>query len=344
MRRCSAKSDLELREIRLHGRLHVGILQLAGERRAVLRVGAMHLAERGRGRGLAGRRSRSAPRQSGAELGQHAPRHEGRAHRRRLGLQLLQLGGIFGRQQVRMVASSCATFMIGPLRPPSAAASAAAFGGDRRRRRRTGAGPRSAPRRRRHWRRPARSGPRGRRSGSLPCHRAMAGRGLDRRAVAALSQSGGQRRRGRPAGPQPSRLRGQARSERQFGQGASTRVRQPYGLRKLEFPPPCEPSAAQQCAGRSAVRPRLGMPRAPWSATSTGRRRLDLAPQAVRRVRAGRGFRRRSGVWVRLNPDVGGSASPAPGSPRRSAAPAAFAATRCLVPVDGERRVRLERR
>jgi len=41
-------------------------------------------------------------------------------------LELAELGGIFRRQRLGMVASSCATFMIGPFNPPSAAASAAA--------------------------------------------------------------------------------------------------------------------------------------------------------------------------------------------------------------------------
>ena len=37
---------------------------------------------------------------AGAELGHHAALDEGPAHRRRFALQLLQFGGIFGRQQI----------------------------------------------------------------------------------------------------------------------------------------------------------------------------------------------------------------------------------------------------
>ncbi len=36
----------------------------------------------------------------GAELGRHAPPHEGPAHRRGLALELAKLGGIFGRKRL----------------------------------------------------------------------------------------------------------------------------------------------------------------------------------------------------------------------------------------------------
>ena len=86
----------------------------------VHRGGAMDLAERRRGGGLQVEGAEAAP-PVGPELGLHAALHEGRAHGRRLALQLLQLGRVFRRDRdPESVARSCATFMIGPLRPPSA--------------------------------------------------------------------------------------------------------------------------------------------------------------------------------------------------------------------------------
>ena len=82
------QQDVELGEIGFHRRGHVGILQLAGERLAVEAGRAVHLAERGGG----GRREVEAGEARapiGAELGLHAPADEGRAHRRRLRLQLI---------------------------------------------------------------------------------------------------------------------------------------------------------------------------------------------------------------------------------------------------------------
>ena len=89
----------ELAEIGFDRRLHVGILELAGERPAVEADRAMHLAERGGGRRLVLERT-EALLPVGPELGQHAALDEGPAHRRRLALQLLQLGGVFRRQHV----------------------------------------------------------------------------------------------------------------------------------------------------------------------------------------------------------------------------------------------------
>ena len=94
------EQPFELRQVGLDRGLHVGILQLASERRAVERAGAMHLAERGRG----GRLMLEAfelllP--VGAKLRHHAALDESPAHRRRFALQLLQFGGVFRRQEIR---------------------------------------------------------------------------------------------------------------------------------------------------------------------------------------------------------------------------------------------------
>ena len=92
--------ELELVEVGLQRRGHVGILQLAGDLAAVEQ-------RRRDGPGPARRRTRPPCRscanfacQSGPELGRHAPAHEGPAHGRRVGLQLRQLAGIFRRQRV----------------------------------------------------------------------------------------------------------------------------------------------------------------------------------------------------------------------------------------------------
>ena len=49
----SGERELELPQVGLHHGLHVGVLQLAGQRGAVVGRGAMHLTERGRVRGFA---------------------------------------------------------------------------------------------------------------------------------------------------------------------------------------------------------------------------------------------------------------------------------------------------
>ena len=105
--RVQGEHHLELGEVRLHGRLHVRILQLGGERRAVVPERAVHLTERGRGGGL----RLEAPEAAGPvgpELRHHAAAHERGAHRRGLRLQLGQLLRVFsgqrlgdGRQQLR---------------------------------------------------------------------------------------------------------------------------------------------------------------------------------------------------------------------------------------------------
>ena len=93
------QQPFELLQIGFDGGLHVGILQLAGERRAVERSRAMHLSERGRSGGMMLEALKFfLP--VGAELRHHAALDEGPAHRRRFALQLLQFGGIFRRQQV----------------------------------------------------------------------------------------------------------------------------------------------------------------------------------------------------------------------------------------------------
>ena len=90
----------ELGEVGFHRRFHVGVLELAGEDPTVRTGGAVDLAERGR------RRRRpvegaEALLPVGPELGLHPPLDEGGPHRRRRRLELLQFGGVFGRQEVR---------------------------------------------------------------------------------------------------------------------------------------------------------------------------------------------------------------------------------------------------
>ncbi len=94
------QQPLQLLQIGFDRGLHVGILQLAGQHRAVERAGAVHLAER-RGRRRTMLEACKPLRPVGAELGHHAALDEGPAHRRRFALQFLQLGGVFRRQQIR---------------------------------------------------------------------------------------------------------------------------------------------------------------------------------------------------------------------------------------------------
>ena len=127
MRRIEPLADreqqLQLLQVGFDRRLHVGILQLAGQQRAVERAGAVHLAERsGGGRLMSKLANLLLP--VGAQLGRHAALDEGPAHGRRFALQLVQFGGVFRRQRSGMVAIICATFISGPLSRPSAAASA----------------------------------------------------------------------------------------------------------------------------------------------------------------------------------------------------------------------------
>ena len=93
------EQPLQLLQIGFDRRLHVGILQLAGQGGAVERAGAMYLAERsGGGRMMLEACEFLLPIRPQLRL--HAPFDEGPAHRRRLALQLGELGGIFRRQQI----------------------------------------------------------------------------------------------------------------------------------------------------------------------------------------------------------------------------------------------------
>ena len=92
--------DAELAEIGFDRRSHIGILELAGERASVEADRAVHLAERSGGGGVAFEvREPFFP--AVAELGRHPAADEEPAHRRRIGLQLAELGDVFRRQDVR---------------------------------------------------------------------------------------------------------------------------------------------------------------------------------------------------------------------------------------------------
>ena len=94
------EDQLELLQVGFDRRLHIGILQLAGELGAVMRKPAMHLPKRSGGGGMVLEAGEFLlPLRP--ELSRHAPLDEGPAHRRRLALQLHQLGGIFGGQRIR---------------------------------------------------------------------------------------------------------------------------------------------------------------------------------------------------------------------------------------------------
>ena len=93
------EQPFELLEVGLHSRLHVRILQLAGQRRTVQRGRPMHLAERG-GRRRPVLEARELPLPVRAELRHHAPLDEGPAHRRGVALQLGEFLGVFRRQRV----------------------------------------------------------------------------------------------------------------------------------------------------------------------------------------------------------------------------------------------------
>ena len=86
----------ELAQIRLHCRLHIRILQLAGEQLPICRRGAVDLAERGGGGGFEIKFAEAVapPR---AKLGLHPTLDESGAHGRRFRLQLLQFGSVFRR-------------------------------------------------------------------------------------------------------------------------------------------------------------------------------------------------------------------------------------------------------
>ena len=120
-----AQRNVEPAHIGIDRDVHVRVLQLAGKRAAVVAHGAMHLAERGRGR----RRQLEVAKATApirAELARHAAAHE--------------LGPIGGACDCRLtssatysagrapgtVASSCATLTTGPRRRPSAVVSSRA--------------------------------------------------------------------------------------------------------------------------------------------------------------------------------------------------------------------------
>ncbi len=94
-----AHDQLQLAEIGLDRRLHVGILQLAGQRPPVRRDCAVNLAERGGTRRLA-LEALEALLPIRAELARHAALDEGPAHRRRVGLELHKLVDVFLGQRV----------------------------------------------------------------------------------------------------------------------------------------------------------------------------------------------------------------------------------------------------
>ena len=117
---------LELRQVRLYGRGHVGVLQLDRQEPPVVRHRLMHLPERCRRRGVRVEALKARP-PIGTELHLHPALREGGAHGGRGRLQLDNSRAYSGGSASGMVESSCATFIKGPLRPPSAAARSAAL-------------------------------------------------------------------------------------------------------------------------------------------------------------------------------------------------------------------------
>ena len=117
----------ELLQVGLDRRLHVGILQLAGQLRAGVGAGAMHLAERSGRRRMMLEARELARCQSGPSSAimrrLTKPQPMGGAWLCSLASSAAYSGG----SASGMVEMSCATFMIGPLRPPSAAASSMAL-------------------------------------------------------------------------------------------------------------------------------------------------------------------------------------------------------------------------
>jgi hypothetical protein len=118
--------DLELAQVGLHGGLHVRVLELAGERPSIRRRGAVNLPSDA---AAAGWRSKEPKRVC-------QPGPSSACMRRRT--KAAPMGGASlwsfcssaaysGGTTSGMVARSCATFMMGPLRPPSACARAAAL-------------------------------------------------------------------------------------------------------------------------------------------------------------------------------------------------------------------------
>ena len=97
--RVHGEHGLELVKVGLDGRRHVGVLQLRRQQTAVVRHRLVHLAERGRRRGLRVE-ALKARHPVGAQLDGHAPLGEGGAHGRRRRLQLRQLARVLGRQRL----------------------------------------------------------------------------------------------------------------------------------------------------------------------------------------------------------------------------------------------------
>ncbi len=95
-----SEQHLQLHQVGLDRGLHVRILQLAGKLLPVVRKGTMHLAERSRRRRLM-LEAFELFLPAGAQFRHHPALDEGPPHRRGFALQLLQFGGVFGRQQVR---------------------------------------------------------------------------------------------------------------------------------------------------------------------------------------------------------------------------------------------------
>ena len=103
--------------------------------------------------------------QSGAQLGLHPPPDEGRAHGRRIGLELLQFGGVFGRQQIRHGGQQLRHLHDRALQAAQRLRQGGRIGGTFLAR--TGGTWPCGRRRRRHWRPRWHSARRGRRSGWL---------------------------------------------------------------------------------------------------------------------------------------------------------------------------------
>ena len=124
--RVNGEHGPELHEVGFDRRGHVRVLQLDGERASVVRRRAVHLAERS-GRGGGRIEGGKARRPIGAELRLHAALGERRPHRRAPPTAAAPARCAYSAGSASgMVESSCATFISGPLRPPSAAARSAA--------------------------------------------------------------------------------------------------------------------------------------------------------------------------------------------------------------------------
>ncbi len=115
-----AEDQPQLAKIGLDRALDARILQLAGQRPAVLRGRPVDLAERGGGRGVE-RELLEPALPARTKLGRHAPAHEGPAHGRRLRLQLGELGSIFLRQGIGDRGEQLGNLHQGALQPAQGA-------------------------------------------------------------------------------------------------------------------------------------------------------------------------------------------------------------------------------